>query len=56
MRRALYAWRMIRPHLLGFAALLCSGSVQSAGFNQGAPLLPNPQMTPGDVLTSDCRN
>ena len=42
-------------HLCLVFALLELGIVQATGFNTNAPLLPNPQMTPGDVLIADVK-
>ena len=52
----LLAWGM-RRSLLVYGGLVLTGltslSTLAAGFNLAAPLLPDPKLSPGDVLTSD---
>lgn len=54
MNLLLLAWGMRRSLLVLMVLTgLTSLSVLAAGFNLAAPLLPDPKLSPGDVLTSD---
>jgi len=41
------------PRILPLLAALTFGSALAAGYNLSAPILPDPKLSPGDVLTSD---